>query len=76
MGYGVCMKVTFELPDPLVERLRARVPSGKRSWFVAESLEKTLRAGDPLEAAAKKANKFHAVNREMKAWEALNVHDD
>ncbi len=71
------MKVTFELPPPVVQRLRAHVPSGERSRFVAELITKELRGkGNALEAAAKKANSLHRVNREMKDWEALNGYED
>lgn len=72
-----CMKVTFELPPPLVERLRAYVPSGERSKFVAGLISKGLQGkGNALEQAARKANTFDSVNREMQDWEALNEHED
>lgn len=78
MAYGVwrmvySMKVTFELPSALVHRLRAHVPSGERSRFVADLISHKLEAkANPLERAAAKANKLHQVNRKMKDWEALN----
>ena len=67
------MKVTFELPPPVAERLRSRVPSGKRSSFVSELISKKLQGKDTaLEQAARKANTLRKVNREMRDWEALN----
>ena len=77
MVYSVNMKVTFELPPPLVQRFRAHVPNGERSKFVADLLSKKLHGkSSALEQAAKKANKLHRVNREMKDWEALNEYED
>jgi Arc/MetJ-type ribon-helix-helix transcriptional regulator len=71
------MKVTFELPPPLVQRLRSHVPSGKRSKFVADLISRKLRKeGNALERSAQKANTLGKVNRDMKDWEALNEHDD
>ena len=67
------MKVTFELPPVLVHRLRANVPSGDRSKFVANLIAQELaKNGNALERAARKANKLHELSREMKDWEALN----
>ena len=71
------MKVTFELPPPVVQRLRAHVPSGERSRFVADLISRKLRnRGNTLERAAQKANTLTGVNRDMKDWEALNEHED
>jgi len=71
------MKVTLELPASLVHQFRAHVPNGERSKFVADLLTKKLKThGNALEQAAQKANTLHRVNREMKDWEALNVHED
>ena len=71
------MKVTFELPPPLVQNLRAHVPSGERSKFVADLISKKLQnKGNLLEQAAQKANKLRKVSRDMKDWEALNEHED
>lgn len=80
-GYGVwgipVMKVTFELPPPVVQRLRAHIPSGERSRFVAELIAKALQhKGNALEQAAQKANRLQKVNRDMKDWEALNGYED
>ena len=77
--YGVFrhMKITFELPPPLVRRLRAHVPSGKRSKFVADLISKKLHGkGTALEQSAQKANQLDKVNRDMKAWERLNEYED
>jgi hypothetical protein len=79
--YGVwCilfMKVTFELPQPIVQRLRSHVPSGERSRFVADLISKKLKSkGSALELAARKANGLRKLDREMADWEALNGHDD
>ncbi len=79
MVYGVFrdMKVTFELPSPIVFRLRSHVPSGERSRYVADLISKHLRGKETaLAHAARKANALRKVNREMKDWEALNVHED
>jgi len=71
------VKVTFELPPSLVQRLRTHIPSGERSRFVADLISKKLRTkGNALEHAAQKANNLHNVNRDMKDWEALNEHED
>lgn len=71
------MKVTFELPTPVVQRLRAHVPSGERSRFVAELISKKLEhKGNALEQSARKANTLCKVTAEMKDWEALNEYDD
>ena len=73
MVYG-SMKVTFELPPPVVQRLRFHVPSGERSKFVADLISRKLQnQGTVLERAAQKANTLRKVNRDMKDWEALNV---
>ena len=74
MVYGILpVKVTVELPSPLVQRLRTCVPSGHRSGFVAALISKRLRGkGGALEQAARKANGLRRVNRDMKDWEALN----
>ena len=71
------MKVTFELPPPVVQRLRSNVPSGERSKFVADLISKKLQnQGNTLERAAQKANTLRKVNRDMKDWEALNEYED
>ena len=71
------MKVTFELPPPLVQRLRSHVPSGERSKFVANLISKKLQSkGNALAHAAEKANKLRKVSRDMKDWEALNDYED
>jgi hypothetical protein len=71
------MKVTFELPPPVVQRLRSHVPSGERSRFVADLISRKLRnRSSALEQAARKANSLRKVNRDMKDWEALNEHED
>lgn len=71
------MKVTLELPAPLVHQFRARVPSGERSKFIADLLAKKLQGpGGALEQAARKANTLRRVNRDMKDWEALNGYAD
>lgn len=79
--YGVwCippMKVTFELPPPVVHRLRSHIPSGERSRFVAELITKKLQGKlTALEQAAQKASRLTPLNREMNDWEALNEHED
>lgn len=68
------MKMTIELPTPLVQQFRARVPSHERSQFVANLLAKKLQgtAGD-MEEAARKANTLRQVSRDMKDWEALTA---
>ena len=67
------MKVTFELPPPVVQRLRFHVPSGERSKFVADLIFRKLQnQGNALECAAQKANTLRQVNRDMKDWEALS----
>jgi hypothetical protein len=77
MVYSIFMKVTFELPSPVLQRLRAHVPSGQRSRFVADLISKKLRNRDnSLAQAAKKANTLRKVNQDMKAWEALNGYED
>ncbi|HZM05831.1 MAG TPA: hypothetical protein VFC44_22755 [Candidatus Saccharimonadales bacterium] len=71
------MNVTFELPPPVVERLRFHIPSGERSRFVADLISRTLRKkGSTLAQAAQKANSLRALNRDMKDWEALNQYED
>lgn len=71
------MKITFELPPPVVQRLRANVPSGQRSRFVANLISAQLeKQGNFLERAAQKANTLRKVNRDMKDWEALNEYED
>jgi hypothetical protein len=71
------MKVTFELPPPLVQRLRAHVPSGARSKFVADLISKKLASKrTALEQAAEKANRLRSVSKDMKDWEALNGYED
>jgi hypothetical protein len=71
------MKVTFELPAPLVRSLRARISSHEESRFVADALERKLRAQEKsLELAAKKANSLHRISEEMKDWEALNGYEN
>ncbi len=71
------MKVTFELPPAVMQRLRAHVPSGERSRFVAELISKKLQhKGNALEQAAQKANTLRKVNGDMKDWEALNEYED
>jgi hypothetical protein len=76
MVYGCLVKVTFELPSPLVQQFRAHVPSGERSKVVARLIEKNLRAQTgALEQAAQKANRLRKVNKDMKDWEALNKYE-
>jgi hypothetical protein len=71
------MKVTFELPPPLVQRFRAHVPSGERSKFVADLITKRLASKrSALEQAAEKANRLRSVTKDMKDWEALNGYED
>ena len=67
------MKVTFELPPPIIQRLRAHVPNGKRSRFVADLIARKLQhSTTALDKAAQKASRLRQVNQDMKAWEALN----
>jgi hypothetical protein len=71
------MKVTFELPPPVVERLRSHIPSGERSRFVADLISRKLQnQTNALERSALKANALRKVNREMKDWESLNQYED
>lgn len=71
------MKVTFELPSPLVQTLRARVSAREQSRFVADAVEKKLHLSEnSLEAAAKKANTLRQVTSDMKDWEALNGYEN
>ena len=71
------MKVTFELAPAVVQRLRAHVPSGQRSKFVAELITRKLESRrTTLEQAAEKANRLRSVNADMKDWEALNAYED
>ena len=71
------MKVTFELPPPLVQQFRAHVPSGDRSKFVADLISKKLQHhGNAMEQAARRANALRHVSRDMKDWEALNGYED
>ena len=71
------MKVTFELPTAVVHRLRAHVPNGKRSKFVADLITRNLESKrTALEEAAEKANRLRSVNADMKGWEALNGYED
>jgi hypothetical protein len=66
------MKVTFELPPPVLQRLRFHIPSGERSRFVAELISQKLQnKGSALAQAARKANTLRKVNRDMKDWESL-----
>jgi hypothetical protein len=77
MVYCQGMKVTFELPPPVVHKLRAQVPSGERSKFVADLIPRKLRRKrNALEDAAEKANRLAAVSKDMKDWEALNRYED
>ena len=70
------MKVAFEPPLPVLQRLRSHVPSGERSRFVAELISKKLQnKGSALAQAALKANTLRQVNRGMKDWEALNGYE-
>jgi hypothetical protein len=58
------MKVTFELPPTIVQRLRFYVPSGERSRFVADLISrKPQKQGNALECAAQNANILRKVNR-------------
>ena len=76
MAYG-SMKVTFELPPPVVQRRRFHVPSGERSKFVADLISRKLQdQGNALARAVQKANTLRKVNRDMKDWEALNEYED
>jgi hypothetical protein len=57
--------------------LRAHVPSGKRSKFIAEILAKKLQTNNTvLQQAAEKANRLRSVSKDMKDWEALNEYAD
>jgi hypothetical protein len=79
MVYGIFppMKVTFELPPPVVQQLRAHVPSGERSRFVADLITRKLQSKrNALEEAAVRANALKAVSKDMEAWEALNGYED
>ena len=77
MVYSPNMKVTFELPPPVVFRLRSYVPSGERSRFVADLIAKGLkRKNSALEQAARKANTLRKVRRDMTCWEALTGYED
>jgi hypothetical protein len=63
------MKVTFEMPPRLVQRLHSHIPIGERSKFVADLISRKLRnQGNTLERAAQKANTLGKVNRDMKEW--------
>ena len=70
------MKAAFELPPPILQRLRAHVPNGKRSRFAADVFARKLQhSTTALEKAAQKASRLRQVNQDMKAWEALNRYE-
>ncbi len=70
MGYGVGMKMTFEIPDTIGERFKAVVPRGSRSPVVAQLIEKRLGTLETdLDEACRKAN---ALNLDLADWEKLN----
>jgi hypothetical protein len=49
------MNVTFELPSPVVQRLRSHVSSGERSKFVADLIFRKLqKQRNALKCAAQK----------------------
>jgi len=49
----------------------------KRLRFVASLISQSLRRRrTALYKSAKKANRLRTVNKDMKAWEALNGYDD
>jgi hypothetical protein len=67
------MKITFELPSSLAQRLRFHVPRGQRSKFVADLISlKLQKKSNALERAAQKANMLERVNRDMKNWDTLD----
>ena len=73
MVHPYSMKVTFELPPSLVQRLAHSCSERERSRFVARLIAKGLDAErKAFEQAARKANTFHSLTQEMGAWEALN----
>jgi Arc/MetJ-type ribon-helix-helix transcriptional regulator len=71
------MKVTFELPESIVEHMRLHIPSGERSRFAAAAIAEKLKGcSNALEQAAKKANKLRKVNEETNPPESLNGYEN
>ena len=70
MGYGLCVKMTFDIADEIGERFTAVVPKGTRSRVVAELIQARLESLETdLDEACRKANK---LNLDMTDWEKLN----
>jgi len=71
MGYGVWgMKMTFEIPDEIGERLKASVPKGQRSPLVAQWIAKEIAGAEA--ALEQQAHKANALKLDLSDWEKLN----
>ena len=63
-------KVLFSLPDKLVSKMRAHIPSKQRSKVVASLLGKELeRREQALYECALEVEADETLNEEMKNWE-------
>ena len=68
MGYG--MKMTFEIPDRIGTRLKATVPRGPRSPFIAALIESGIGVEEAnMDEVCRKAN---ALKLNLSDWEQLN----
>lgn len=65
------MQILVHLPDDLVRRFKAAVPSRQRSSFIADLLEKALpEQEDALYRLALEVEQDVHLNEELSDWEA------
>lgn len=63
-------KVMISLPDSLIERMKASIPTGERSHVLAELLEKEIEARESqLYARALELESNKELRTEMQAWD-------
>lgn len=66
------MRVTLSIPDPVARKLRALVPSRRRSRLVTRLIEEEIRRREnALAEACRAANRDKPLEREIDEWQSF-----
>ncbi len=67
-------KILISIPDPLAERMRYSIPTGKRSAIIVRLIEKEVEAReDQLSKCALAVEQDQALHTEMEDWDITSA---